>query len=68
MALGVVLGILGSIALTRVLQDLLVGVTAHDPLIFGGIATLLVAVGAFACLLPALRATRISPISALRAG
>jgi putative ABC transport system permease protein len=65
--LGVALGLLGSLALTRLLQSLLFGVTAHDPLIFAGIAALLVAVGAAACLVPALRATRIDPISALRA-
>ena len=65
--IGVTLGLLGSLALTQVLQSLLYGVTAHDPLVFAGIATLLVAVGAVACLIPALRATRIDPISALRA-
>jgi putative ABC transport system permease protein len=66
-ALGVVVGLLGSFALTGVLQSLLFGVKAHDPLIFAGIAALLVGVGAVACLFPALRATRIDPISALRA-
>jgi putative ABC transport system permease protein len=65
--LGVIFGLLASLALTRVLQSLLFGVTAHDPLIFAGIAALLVGVGAAACLYPALRATRIDPISALRA-
>lgn len=65
--LGVIFGLLGSLALTRVLQSQLFGVTAHDPLIFAGIAALLVVVGAVACLLPALRATRIDPVSALRA-
>jgi len=65
--LGVTIGLLGSLALTRVLQSLLFGVTAHDPLVFAGIAALLVAVGAVACLIPAIRATRIDPISALRA-
>ncbi len=65
--LGVVLGLLGSLALTRLLQSLLFGVTSHEPLIYAGIAALLVTVGVTACLLPALRATRIDPISALRA-
>ena len=65
-ALGVMLGLLGSLAFTRLFQSRLFGVTAHDPLIFAGIASLLLAVGVVACLLPALRATRIDPISALR--
>jgi ABC-type antimicrobial peptide transport system permease subunit len=65
--LGVIFGLLGSLAHTRLLQSLLFGVTARDPLIFAGIASLLVAVGVVACLLPALRATRIDSISAFRA-
>jgi putative ABC transport system permease protein len=64
--LGVIFGLLGAFGLTRVLQGLLFGVTAHDPLIFAGIAGLLIAVGGVACLLPALRTTRIDPITALR--
>ena len=65
--LGVVLGMAGTLALTRLLQSLLYGVTAHDPVSFAGNAALLAAVGALACLIPALRATRIDPIQALRA-
>ena len=65
-AVGVVIGLAGSLALSRVLQSLLYGVGAHDPLVFTGIAVLLVAVAAFACLLPAWRATRIDPLVALR--
>jgi putative ABC transport system permease protein len=66
-ALGVVLGLAGAFALTRVLQSLLFGVTAHDPISFGGNAALLIVTAAAACLLPALRATRVNPIVALRA-
>ena len=66
-ALGVVIGLAGAFALTRVLQTLLFGVTAHDPLTFAGNAALLVPVATAACLLPALRATRVNPIVALRA-
>jgi putative ABC transport system permease protein len=66
-ALGVVLGLAGAFALTRLLQTLLFGVTAHDPLTFAGNAALLIAVAAAACVLPALRATRVNPIIALRA-
>jgi putative ABC transport system permease protein len=66
-AIGVALGLAGALALTRVLQSQLFGVTAHDPLVFAANAALLVAVAAVACLLPALRATRIDPMVALRA-
>jgi predicted permease len=66
-ALGVAIGLCGAFALTRVLQGLLFGVTAHDPLVFAGNAILLAVIGAAACILPSLRATRIDPIVALRA-
>ena len=64
---GVALGLAGAFALTRLLQTLLFGVTAHDPLAFAGNAALLIAIAAAACVLPALRATRVNPIIALRA-
>jgi putative ABC transport system permease protein len=66
-ALGVALGLAGALALTRLLQAFLFGVTAHDPLVFAGNAGLLIVVATVACVLPAVRATRVNPIIALRA-
>ena len=63
---GLVLGIaIGSVA-TRVLSDLLYGVTARDPLTFVGVPILLLVVAFLACYIPARRATRIDPLVALR--
>ena len=65
-SLGLVLGIgIGSVA-TRVLSDLLYGVTARDPLTFVGVPILLLIVAFLACYIPARRATRIDPLVALR--
>ena len=49
------------------LTSLLFGITAHDPLVFAGNAGLLILIGMLACVIPALRATRVNPIIALRA-
>jgi len=63
--LGLVAGILGSLALVRLIQSLLYGVQPTDPLVLTTVATLLAVVGVTACLLPARRATRIDPVVAL---
>lgn len=63
---GLVVGIaIGSVA-TRVLSDMLFGVTARDPLTFVGVPALLLLVAFLACYIPARRATRIDPLVALR--
>jgi putative ABC transport system permease protein len=64
--IGVVIGVALSVALSRVMQALLYGVDALDPLTFIGMPLVLVAVALTATTIPALRATRIDPITALR--
>ena len=63
---GMAIGIIGSLALTRTVESLLFGVTATDPLTFGGVTLLLVGAALLACYLPARRATRVDPLVALR--
>ena len=65
--LGIVVGVAGAFATTRLLAGLLFHIRPTDPVTFAGTALLLALVAALASLVPALRATRVPPIEALRA-
>jgi predicted permease len=63
---GLVVGLGLSLAVTRLMQRLLFEVSPRDPLLYSGVALFICAVAALACFVPALRATRIDPMQALR--
>jgi putative ABC transport system permease protein len=65
-AVGIVLGLAGSLALTRYLRTLLFDVTPNDPVTLTGVAILLGLVTLAACSIPAMRAARVDPSRALR--
>jgi putative ABC transport system permease protein len=65
-SIGVVIGLLGSFAITRLMNSLLFGVSTTDPLTFALVPLLLGVVGFVACYIPARRATKVDPLIALR--
>jgi len=65
-AIGVGLGIVAALALTRVMTSMLVGVKASDPLTYVGMAALFLAITAAACWMPGRRAAALDPLVALR--
>jgi putative ABC transport system permease protein len=64
---GLGLGVLGALGLSRLLTTLLYGVSPSDPRVLGAAVLVLAVVSTIACLVPAIRATRVNPIDALRA-
>jgi predicted permease len=65
--IGVAVGLASALLLTQLMRGVLYGVSPSDPLTFAGVALALMCVAGFASWLPALRATRVDPLVALRA-
>jgi ABC-type antimicrobial peptide transport system permease subunit len=64
--IGIVFGLLGAVAISRLLAVVLIDLSPFDPLAFGGVAVFLSIVALLACYLPARWATKVDPVVALR--
>ena len=64
--LGIVIGLVGAFALTRLMRTLLFEITATDPLTYVSVIGLLTVVALLACYIPARRAAKVDPLIALR--
>jgi putative ABC transport system permease protein len=65
-AVGLIAGLVAAVLLARVMESLLFEVTAGDPWLFASVAALLSAVSLLSCYIPARRAARVDPMTALR--
>jgi ABC-type antimicrobial peptide transport system permease subunit len=63
---GIVVGLASALAATRLLENLLFGVSTYDPVTFGSVGVVVAVVAFLAAWLPAQRASRIDPVKALR--
>jgi len=64
--IGLGIGLAGAFLLTRFMSSILFAVSPTDPLTFGGIVAILLGVALLACFIPAIRATRVDPVVALK--
>ena len=64
--IGMVAGLLGAFALTRLMATMLFSVRATDPITFSAVAVLLLLIALIACYIPGRRATKVDPVNSLR--
>jgi putative ABC transport system permease protein len=65
-AAGLVIGVVGALALARVMSSFVFGISVYDPVTLATVMLVLTGVAAVACFIPARRATSIDPMAALR--